>query len=158
MLMALEELEFKIAAINAVIVVPMLAPRINGAAFFNETKRCATMGTTTDVVIVEERMAAVVVTPQKKEVNVFLKNSRLNRSGEFPRNKPEISFRKTRIEINNKTNDNSTSINPLPIKFTSTSTSILNPDQEDENVGVTDSCEGVKKYDVICCEIPDRNP
>lgn len=39
---------FNKAAIKAVMVVPMLAPKINGAALRKETIRCATIGTSTD--------------------------------------------------------------------------------------------------------------
>ena len=68
-LMALDVFEFKVAAIKAVIVVPMLAPKINGAASFNVAIFLATMGTTTDVVTVLERIAAVVSNPH---VNDFI--------------------------------------------------------------------------------------
>ncbi len=67
MLMALDVLEFNVAAINAVIVVPILAPIINGAASFNVAIFFATMGTTTEVVMVLERIAAVVSNPHAKD-------------------------------------------------------------------------------------------
>jgi hypothetical protein len=81
-LIALAEFEFNVAAIKAVIVVPMLAPKIKGAAFFNETMRCATKGTANEVVMVEDRMAAVVVTPQKNAFQFLLKNTFVNFSGD----------------------------------------------------------------------------
>ncbi len=101
------------AAINAVMVVPMFAPKINGAAFRNDTMRWATMGTTTEVVMVLERMAAVVIVPQKNDFHPFLKKKRLKRSGELANNKPEISFRNKRMELNSSTNEINASTKPL---------------------------------------------
>ena len=74
MLIALEEFEFSMAAIKAVIVVPILAPKINGTAFLRLTIFWATMGTTREVVMVDERIAAVVKRPQKNDFQVVLKN------------------------------------------------------------------------------------
>ena len=68
-LIALEVLEFNVAAIKAVMVVPTFAPIIKGAACFRFAIFLATIGTTTDVVIVLERMAAVVSSPQEKDFN-----------------------------------------------------------------------------------------
>ena len=65
----LEVFEFRNAAINAVIVVPIFAPKMKGAACFSLTIFCATIGTTTEVVMVLERMAAVVSKPQIKDFN-----------------------------------------------------------------------------------------
>ncbi len=67
MLIAPDVFEFNKAAINAVIVVPIFAPIINGAACLRVTIFLATIGTTTDVVIVLERMAAVVSKPHEKD-------------------------------------------------------------------------------------------
>ncbi len=119
MLMAPVVLTLKKAAIKAVIVVPMLAPRIKGAALRSDTIRWATIGTTTEVVIVLDRIAAVVIVPQKKDFQAFLKKKRLKRSGELANNNPEINFLKTRIEVNNKMNDSEASRNPLGITSTS---------------------------------------
>lgn len=119
MLMAPTVFTLKNAAINAVMVVPRFAPSINGAALRNETIRWATMGTTTDVVIVLERMAAVVIVPQKNDFQAFLKKNRLKRSGELASSRPEINFRKTRIEVNSRMNDNAARRNPLGISRTS---------------------------------------
>ena len=83
MLMALDVLEFKVAAINAVIVVPILAPIINGAASFSVAIFLATMGTTTDVVMVLERIAAVVSSPHAKDFSGLLKKKRLKTLGRF---------------------------------------------------------------------------
>src|SRR5688572_7713905 len=98
--MALDESEFKVAAMKAVMVVPMLAPIIKGAAFFNVTTRWATSGTTNDVVMVEERIAAVVVIPQKNAFQLFLKNRPLNCSVALDSIKPEIIFLKMSMEAN----------------------------------------------------------
>ena len=69
MLIALEVFEFKRAAMNAVMVVPILAPIIKGAACLSVTIFFATIGTTTEVVIVLDRMAAVVRSPHPKDLN-----------------------------------------------------------------------------------------
>ena len=68
--------ELKVAAINAVMVVPIFAPKINGTADFNFTTFFATSGTTKEVVTVLDRMAAVVSNPQVNDFNVFLKKNR----------------------------------------------------------------------------------
>ena len=68
--------ELNVAAIKAVTVVPMLAPKINGTADFNFTTFFATNGTTIEVVTVLDRMAAVVNKPHANDLNVFLKKNR----------------------------------------------------------------------------------
>ena len=83
MLIPLDVFEFNVAAIKAVMVVPILAPIINGAACFSVAIFFATMGTTTEVVMVLERIAAVVNNPQVKDFNGFLKKKRLKTSGDF---------------------------------------------------------------------------
>ena len=159
MLIAPPVLTLKNAAMKAVMVVPMLAPNINGAALRSETIRCATIGTTTEVVIVLERMAAVVIVPQKNDFHAFLKKKRLKRSGELANRSPEINFRKTRIEVNSKMNDNAASRNPLGIISTSHPTTGPNIDHFGENELATGTAEaGLKKYVAIHCEMPDRNP
>lgn len=62
-------LEFSVAAIKAVIVVPTFAPIIKGAACRRSAILFATMGTTTEVVIVLDLIAAVVNIPQPKDFN-----------------------------------------------------------------------------------------
>ena len=113
MLIAVEALTFNNAAINAVIVVPIFAPRIKGAAFFNDTIFCATMGTTTEMVIVLERIAAVVTIPQKKDFHAFLKKKRLNRSGEVASKSPDMIFLNSKIEVKSRANATSARKNPL---------------------------------------------
>ena len=73
--MLIAAFELNIAAIKAVIVVPMLAPSIKGKADFNRITFLATKGTTNDVVTVLERIAAVVNNPQVKDFNEFLKKN-----------------------------------------------------------------------------------
>ena len=115
MLMAVDALTFNSAAINAVIVVPMFAPKIKGAAFRSDTIFCATIGTTTDIVIVLERIAAVVTIPQKKDFQAFLKKNRLKRSGEVASNNPEINFRNNKIDVKSNMNANNARRNPFGI-------------------------------------------
>ena len=86
------------AAKNAVTVVPMFAPMMNGAACFSFTIFFATIGTTTEVVIVLDRIAAVVMRPHVKDFNGLLKKNLLKASGNRAFNKFEINLRKMRIE------------------------------------------------------------
>ena len=72
----------------------------------------ATMGTTTDVVMVLERIAAVVSTPQRKDLKRFIKKKRLKASGDFALSRSEISFLNNRIDANSSTNESSTSTMP----------------------------------------------
>ena len=67
--------ELNIAAIKAVMVVPIFAPSIKGKADFNRTTFLATKGTTNDVVTVLDRIAAVVNNPQAKDFSEFLKKN-----------------------------------------------------------------------------------
>lgn len=101
MLIALEVFEFKVAAIKAVTVVPILAPIMNGAACLRLAIFFATIGTTTEVVMVLERIAAVVSSPQLKDLSWFLKKKRLNTSGDLAFSKFEISRLKISIDENN---------------------------------------------------------
>lgn len=135
MLMALVELEFTMAAIKAVMVVPMFAPKIKGAAFFMETIRFATRGTTTEVVIVEDRMAAVVVTPQKNALSLFLKNRSLNFSGDRVSSNSEINFLKIRIDKNSKKNERIAKMKPFGMDSTRKSINVVKPDQVGEKPG-----------------------
>ena len=68
MLIELNVLVYKVAAIKAVIVVPTLAPIINGAACRSVVIFFATMGTTIEVVTVLDRIAAVVTRPQVNDL------------------------------------------------------------------------------------------
>ena len=69
-------LELNMAAIKAVIVVPTLAPMTKGAAARSLTTYFATNGTTSEVVMVLERMAAVVSNPHPNDFNGLLKKKR----------------------------------------------------------------------------------
>ena len=75
MAMLMAALELNIAAIKAVIVVPMFAPKIKGKADLSFTTFLATKGTTNEVVIVLDRIAAVVSRPHAKDFNEFLKKN-----------------------------------------------------------------------------------
>ena len=75
MAMLMAAFELNIAAINAVIVVPMFAPKIKGRADRNLTTFFATKGTTSEVVMVLDRIAAVVSNPQPNDFNEFLKKN-----------------------------------------------------------------------------------
>ena len=65
--MLMAAFELNIAAINAVRVVPIFAPKIKGTAFLSLTTFLATNGTTNEVVTELERIAAVVIRPQPKD-------------------------------------------------------------------------------------------
>ncbi len=65
--------DLNMTTINAVIVVPMLAPRMNGIALFNEIFELATNGMTNEVVIELDCIPAVSKVPQKKDLELFLK-------------------------------------------------------------------------------------
>lgn len=73
--MLIAMLELKTAAIKAVIVVPILAPRINGAASFKVTIFFATKGTTREVVMVLDRIVAVMISPHPKDFKRLLKKN-----------------------------------------------------------------------------------
>ncbi len=60
--------ELKVLAINAVMVVPMLAPKINDPACLSRIIFLATKGTTNEVVTVLDRIAAVVSKPQANDL------------------------------------------------------------------------------------------
>ena len=68
---------------KAVIVVPIFAPNMNGTASRSLTIFFATMGTTMEVVIVLERIVAVVMRPQAKDFMGLLKKNLLKASGDF---------------------------------------------------------------------------
>lgn len=156
--MALEELAFNVAAIIAVTVVPMLAPSINGTAFRRVIIFCATMGTTTEVVMVLERMAAVVTNPQKNDLIVFLKKNLLNFSGELAISNPEISFLNNKIDKNNNPKENRANRNPLGIRLTRKSIIGLNPDHNGVKAVADVLLLTVKKFSVIQPDRLERNP
>src|SRR5688572_3745391 len=158
MLMALDVLEFNVAAINAVIVVPILAPRINGAASFNVAIFLATMGTTTDVVMVLERIAAVVSRPHAKDLSGFVKKKRLNLSGDFAARRSEINLLKIRMEENKSASEIEANKNGLGIFVKRKSMIGANPDQKCDTVFSVGFIAGVKNKSAIQTEIEERNP
>ena len=129
MLIPLEVFELSVAAMKAVIVVPMFAPMMKGAACFNVAIFFATIGTTTDVVMVLERIAAVVSKPHPKDFNSFLKKKRLNTSGDFAFSRSEISLRKISIEENSSPSDRMARKKPLGIFSIRKSIMGVNPTQ-----------------------------
>lgn len=156
--MASEVFEFNVAAINAVIVVPMFAPIIKGAACFRLTIFFATIGTTTEVVTVLERIAAVVTRPQKKDFNGFLKKKRLNISGDLTSSRLEINLLKIRIEENNNTSEMTIRRKAFEIFFSKKSIIGANPYQKCEIVFSTGFSAGEKKELASHAEIEDRKP
>jgi len=68
-------LELNVLAIKAVIVVPMLAPNINAPACLSLIIFLATRGTTREVVMVLERIEAVVSSPHPNDLYGFLKKN-----------------------------------------------------------------------------------
>ena len=157
MLMAADVLLFKIAAINAVTVVPTLAPIINGAACFSVATFFATIGTTTEVVIVLDRMAAVVSTPHKNDFNGLLKKKRLKTSGDLASSKSEISFRKIRMELNSNATATTVRIKALGTLSTKKEITQLNNGQTDR-VEETVSLDATNSISVIQTEKFDRKP
>ena len=109
-------LEFDIAAMNAVIVVPMFAPRINGTDWLSRITFFATNGTTSEVVIVLERIAAVSTSPQPKH---FIGLWKKNRCTPVPYVcNPSIAdstLRKKSIDPNSNANERITRMKPLSI-------------------------------------------
>jgi len=71
----------KIAAIKAVIVVPIFAPKINGNASLALMRPIATTGTNKEVVTELDCIDAVSNTPHKNDLNLFLK---INSSNLYP--------------------------------------------------------------------------
>ena len=114
---------------NAVMVVPTLAPMIKGAACLRFTILLATIGTTTDVVIELDLIAAVVSNPHEKDLNGLLKKKRLNVSGLFAFSRSDISFRKIRMDANNMRMANTNGIRGLLMASTSQVVTNENPDQ-----------------------------
>ena len=157
MLMALL-LEFTIAAMNAVIVVPIFAPIINGAAIRIFTIFFATMGTTIEVVMVLERIAAVVMSPQKKDFISPAKKNLLNVSGDCDFRKFEMSLLKIRIEITRKINDSITSTTPFEIFATIKSVAKLNGVHAEPNARLVDPSAIEKNVSPSHADAVERNP
>src|SRR5882672_10023207 len=122
-------LAFNVAAIKAVMVVPTLAPMMKGAACLRFAIFLATMGTTTDVVIVLERIAAIVSNPHKKDLNWFLKKKRPNCSGDRAFSRLEISLRKIRMDENKRTSATNARKNGLGTSRIKNSMTGLKPTQ-----------------------------
>src|SRR5690606_10684874 len=101
------------AAIKAVMVVPIFAPRINGTTFRNETIFFAAIGTTRDVVTVLDRIAAVVISPQKNDFDGLVKTNLPNRSGDCLVTSLEMSLLKTMIDVNSSPKARTASTSPL---------------------------------------------
>ena len=91
-------LELNVLARNAVIVVPILAPKINAPACLSLITFLATKGTTKEVVTVLDLIAAVVNKPHPKDLKGFLKKNFLNLDCEPNPKTLEITFRKNRME------------------------------------------------------------
>lgn len=113
--MSIAPLELKIAAIKAVIVVPILAPSIKGAALRNVTIFFATNGTTRDVVIVLDRMVAVVTRPHPKDFNLLLNKNFWTLFSESNPSKSVITFLKKSTEPNKRAKERTIKMNPLLI-------------------------------------------
>jgi len=106
-----------ITAIKAVMVVPTFAPIMKGAACRKVVILFATMGTTTEVVIVLDLIAAVVSTPHEKDLNGCWKKNLLKASGDPAFNRFEMILLNNSIERNSKTNDKAARIAELPMWF-----------------------------------------
>ena len=113
MLMAGVVLLLNSTARNAVMVVPTLAPMIKGAACLKVTSFLATIGTTTEVVIVLDRMAAVVATPQNRDLSRFVKKNLLKASGDLALSMSEMIFRNNNTDP--KINRNESAIKTKPL-------------------------------------------
>jgi hypothetical protein len=93
------------------------------------------MGTTTEIVIVLDRIAAVVTAPQKNDFQAFLKKNLLKRSGDVASKSPEINFRNNKMEVNKSMNASNPRRNPLGMMVSKKSTaqpkSVQRPVKED---------------------------
>jgi hypothetical protein len=103
---------------------------MNGAACLSLTIFFATIGTTTEVVMVLERIAAVVINPHKKDFNGLLKKNRLNISGFFAFKRSEINLRKIRMEEKSRANAKTAKKNALGIFAIKKLMMGLNPNQK----------------------------
>src|SRR5258707_381236 len=98
MAMLMAAFELNVLARKAVMVVPMFAPKINAPACLSLITFLATNGTTSEVVTVLDLMAAVVSSPQPKDLNGFLKKNFLNFVCEPKPKTFESTFRKKRMD------------------------------------------------------------
>ena len=158
MLSPLEVFEYKNAAMKAVIVVPIFAPMMKGAACFSLTIFCATIGTTTEVVMVLDRIAAVVSRPHVKDFNGLLKKKRLKTSGDFAFSRLEISLLKIRMDAKSNASANEARKKGLRTFAIKKSVSGLNPTQKCVTGFSADSGEGVKNKFEIQPDTDDKNP
>ena len=110
-------------------VVPTLAPIINGAACLRFTILLATIGTTTDVVIELDRIAAVVRRPQENDFSGLLKKKRLNTSGLLAFNRSEISLLKISIDAKRRRIASTTRTNGL---FTASINQLVTNEKPDQ--------------------------
>ena len=92
---------YKRTAMNAVTVVPIFAPRMNGAAFLRETKFFATIGTTNEVVMVLDLIAPVSTTPHVKDFSGLSKKNLPKDSGCLTFSAFETIRRNKSIDRNN---------------------------------------------------------
>ncbi len=100
-------------------MVPMLAPRMNGTTPFSLTNFLATRGTTNDVVIVLDLIAAVINSPQPKDWIGLLKKYRFTRSCVRNPSKLEITRLKRSIDPKSMEKERMMRTSPLPISSTS---------------------------------------
>ncbi len=157
-LIPLEEFEFNVAAIKAVIVVPILAPSIKGAASFKVAIFFATIGTTTDVVMVLERIAAVVTSTHPNDLSWFLKKNRLNNSGDFAASRLEINLLKISIEPNSNARAIIANKNGLLMFANKKSIIGAKPNQKWETVFCTGLLCVLKNRSAIQMDIEERKP
>jgi len=94
----------KSAANNAVIVVPKLAPKINGKPSSDFTFPTATIGTNNEVVTELDCIVAVIRVPQQNDLRVPL-NRKLSKSALDSTKKRIISLFMILIEINSIINE-----------------------------------------------------
>jgi len=157
MLIELKVLVYKVAAMKAVMVVPTLAPIINGAACRRLVIFFATRGTTIEVVTVLDRIAAVVTRPQANDLSWSLKKKRLKDSGDRAFIKKDMRRRNTIIDPNSSINANSARIKGL---FTVSSKEFVNgakvhpPEDDGVDAGVDEPNSAV----VIQDARPDKKP
>lgn len=97
------------------------------------------------MVMVLERMAAVVTVPQKKDFQAFLKKNLLNLSGELASSKPEINFLNSKMEVKSSTNANKAIKNPLGTIVNNESVTGPNRDQRVAKELSMGAADGVKK-------------
>ena len=87
-----------IAAMKAVMVVPIFDPRIKGMILFSCILPVAAKGTTTEVVTELDWMAAVNNVPKRKDFGVFSNMNYFRCSCDAPISKREITLEKNLID------------------------------------------------------------